>query len=554
MLTYIHIRNFAIIDELDLELSRGMSVITGETGAGKSILVDALGFVLGDRTGTGVVRHGAKQADVSAEFDLVDAPDAAQWLATQDLVDDNNNCLLRRILTTEGRSRGYVNGHPAPMHVLKSVGEKLVDIHGQHEHQSLLRGNVQMHLLDAFGAGDVARVADIYKQWKETADYLATLTNANDNRTERLALLRFQIDELQALNLEASEVPDLDAEHDRLANADRLIDGCQSALNTLYENEDNSAQQLLAGAERSLRELATLDSALAPIAETTASAAVNTAEAAQALRSHLSSLDIDPKRLEWVENRIGSIHDLARKHHVEPAKLPAVSAQLQAEFDDLNQSSERLDELRQHVTRLEKDYNSAAHALHDARVSAAESLDEAITDAMQELGMSGGRFVAQVEWQADRPFSAHGMDRIVFTVSANPGHPLQPLAKVASGGELSRIALAIQVITARAGALPSLVFDEVDSGVGGGVAEIVGRHLRALGDAHQVFCVTHLPQVASQAHRHFHVDKQTSEIATRTMITALENDDRVEELARMLGGVEITDTTRDHAREMMANT
>ncbi|HET7369799.1 MAG TPA: DNA repair protein RecN [Gammaproteobacteria bacterium] len=557
MLTYIHIRDFAIIETLELELGGGLSVLTGETGAGKSILVDALGFVLGDRADGGLIRHGAAQAEVTAEFDLGDAPAAAAWLAEHDLIDPDadGNCLLRRVLTSEGRSRGYVNGRPAPMQTLKAVGEQLVDIHGQHEHQSLLRPDVQMTLLDGFGRcqDKRERVAAVYRDWKQAADRLAALSTANDNRVERLDLLRYQVRELDALGLAPDEVAELDAEHGRLANAGRLIEGCQTALDLLYENEEASAQQLLANAEHVLRNLAELDSDLQPIAETAATAAVNAAEAADSLRRHLDALDVDPERLQWVENRIGSIHDLARKHHVAPEELPATLERLQAEREDLDQSEERLDALTRQVAQLEKDYRQAAEALHKARADAASELNTDISAAMQELGMPGGRFAVEVDLQAEGRFAAHGLDRIVFMVSANPGHPLRPLAKVASGGELSRIALAIQVIAARAGALPSLVFDEVDTGVGGGVAEIVGRKLRSLGDARQVLCVTHLPQVASQAHRHFRVDKQTAKDVTRTTIAPLDQNERVEELARMLGGVKITDTTRKHAREMIAD-
>ncbi|HET7587452.1 MAG TPA: DNA repair protein RecN [Gammaproteobacteria bacterium] len=557
MLTYIHIRDFAIIETLELDLGSGLSVLTGETGAGKSILVDALGFVLGDRAESGLIRHGAQQAEVTAEFDLADAPAAAAWLAEQDLLDPeaDGNCLLRRVLTAEGRSRGYVNGRPAPMQTLKAVGEQLVDIHGQHEHQSLLRPDVQMTLLDGFGRCETERdrVASLFRDWKTAADRLAALSIANDNRVERLDLLRYQVRELEALGLAPGEVVELDAEHARLANAGRLIEGCQAALDMLYENEEVSAQQLLASVEHVLRELAELDAELGPIADTAATAAVNAAEAADGLRHHLAALDIDPERLQWVESRIGSIHDLARKHRVAPEELPATLERLQAELEDLDQSEARLDALTRQVGQLEKDYRKAATGLHKARTKAAATLDADISAAMQELGMPGGRFAVEVELQTDGRFSAHGLDRIVFMVSANPGHPLRPLAKVASGGELSRIALAIQVIAARAGALPSLVFDEVDTGVGGGVAEIVGRKLRSLGEARQVLCVTHLPQVASQAHRHFRVDKQTEKAATRTTIAPLDQDERVEELARMLGGVKITDTTRKHAREMIAD-
>jgi DNA repair protein RecN (Recombination protein N) len=553
MLTCIHIRDFAIIDSLELDLGRGLSVLTGETGAGKSILVDALGFVLGDRADAGLIRHGAKQAEVSAEFDLTDAPAAANRLAEQDL-SDGDTCLLRRVVTSEGRSRGYINGRPVPMHALKSLGEHVLDIHGQHEHQSLLRADVQMALLDGFGcAAERAGTEQRFRDWQTAAERLNALAAANDNRSERLDLLRYQVGELDALGLAPGEATELDAEHARLANAGRLIEGCRATLDVLYDNEEISAQQLLANAERDLAELTELDPALASMAETAASAAVNVTEVADSLRHHLASLDIDPERLQWVESRIGDIHDLARKHRVEPDELPATLDRLRGELETLDQSGEQLDQLTEQVRQRERAYLEAAQSLHAARTKAAAELDAAISDAMRELGMPGGRFAVQLDFQPDGRFASSGLDRVTFMVSANPGHPLRPLAKVASGGELSRIALAIQVVGARAGALPSLVFDEVDSGVGGGVAEIVGRKLRALSADRQVLCVTHLPQVASQAHRHFRVDKQTGRDITRTTIAPLGDQDRIEELARMLGGVKITQTTRDHAREMIAN-
>lgn len=556
MLTYIHIRDFAIVDELEFTLAGGMTALTGETGAGKSILIDALGFALGDRADTGSIRHGAAQAEVVVEFDLGHSPATAAWLDEQDLIDreaDGGTCLLRRVLSAEGRSRGYVNGRPAPMQTLKTLGEQLVDIHGQHEHQSLTRPEMQLQLLDDYGdcAAARERTETAWRAWKRSTDRLAALTAADDDRAARLDLLRYQVRELEALALAPGETEQLDAEHARLANGERLVSGCQTALGLLYDNEEVSAQQLLASAERELAALAELDAHLAPVAEIATTAAVNAAEAADTLRHYCDALDIDPERLQWVENRIGSAHELARKHHVEPAALPAVLERLGVELNELEHADETATGLAETVKTQERDYRQAARALHKKRIAAAARLGDGISAAMQELGMRGGRFAVDVEWREDAEPAAGGLDRVVFQVSANPGNPPRPLAKVASGGELSRIALAIQVIAAGAGALATLVFDEVDAGIGGRVAEIVGRKLRALGDSRQVLCVTHLPQVASQAHHHFSVGKRTAKGATRTQIASLDHDARVEELARMLGGVKITETTRQHAREMM---
>jgi DNA repair protein RecN (Recombination protein N) len=367
-------------------------------------------------------------------------------------------------------------------------------------------------------------------------------------------LLRYQVNELEALNLSAEEPAELDAEHARLANAGRLIEGCQTALGLLYDNDEASAQQLLAGAESELRRLAELDESLEPVAEIIQSAAVDASEAADELRRRAEAFELDPERLEWVENRIGSLGDIARKHRVEARELPSVLERLQAELAALDDAQGSLDALTASVLELDTQYREAARTLHDARLTAARRLDKEITAGMNELGMPGGRFSTDVTFREDASFGPTGLDAVRFTVSANPGHPPRPLAKVASGGELSRIALAIQVTTAGADALASLVFDEVDAGVGGRVAEIVGRRLRALGETRQVLCVTHLPQVASLAHAHFRVDKTTGADTTRTTIRDLARDERIEELARMLGGLKITKTTREHAREMMGKT
>jgi len=552
MLTHIAIRDFAIIDTLELNLTTGMSVLTGETGAGKSILVDALGLVLGDRADADVIRHGAGSAEITAEFDIRALPGTSAWLKHKDLTADDE-CILRRIIGRDGRSRGQINGHSAPLQLLRELGEQLVDIHGQHEHQSLLRPVAQLALLDGFGnhAALQNRVAGLYGDWRNAHERLSELRVAARDRDQRLELLRHQVSELDALALQADEIRNLDEEHRRLANSGKLLEGTQAALDALYENEDNSAYRTLHRALNTLSTLSELDPQLREIRANLSAAELQLADVSEALRRYLHSTDTDPPRLDWVENRLGAIHDLARKHRAEPEDLPSLLGDLRAELHNVENAAITLRELETELARLRNEYSKNASELSRQRLQAADALGKKVTGIMQELGMPGGRFAIDVTHEPER-FTAHGTDQVEFQVSANKGQPMKALAKVASGGELSRIALAIQVVTAQASAIPSMIFDEVDAGIGGGVAEIVGRRLRSLGEKRQVLCVTHLPQVASQAHQHFRVVKTTRGHSTLTTIEMLDKKAQVEELARMLGGVEITETTRKHAREMIA--
>ena len=553
MLTHITIRDFAIIDALELEFAPGMTVLTGETGAGKSILVDALGLVLGDRADVDVVRHGAEKAEVGAEFTLKDAKDAAAWLEENDLADEGQ-CILRRIVGKDGRSRAQINGRSVPLQSLRELGELLLDIHGQHEHQSLMRSAAQLALLDAYGEHSelLRRTASLHGEWKTAHDKLAALRTAAGDRDARLELLRHQVSELAALNLKPGEAQAVDAEHKRLAHGGKLMETAQATLDSLYEAEEGSAYQRVSRALSALDAQSELEPKFADIRKTLADAEVQLSEAADALRGYLADLDLDPKRLDWLENRLASLHDLARKHRVEPENLLAHLEALQTELKQLENSDIALQELEAEQKRLELAYRKAADELHAKRLKTAADLGKKVTAVMQELGMAGGKFSIEVSVPDAARFTPKGVDQVEFMVSANKGQPEKPLAKVASGGELSRIALAIQVIAAQAAAIPSMVFDEVDAGIGGGVAEIVGRQLRTLAAKRQVLCVTHLPQVASQAHQHFRVAKATQGNSTLTRIEPLDKKAQVEELARMLGGVEITETTRKHAREMIS--
>ena len=551
MLSHIAIRDLVIVSRLELTLSGGMTALTGETGAGKSILMDALGLALGEKADAGMIRSGCERAEVTAGFDLARCPQARDWL-TEQALDDGDDCIIRRVLVREGRARAFINGRSASGAQLRALGDLLVDIHGQHAHQSLLRPVAQRSLLDAYGGqGEQATaVAELHRRWRELDNRWRTLTAAREQRAERLELLRFQVEELAELNLTDGELDALDAEQHRLANLGSLQGTAAALVELLYAGEGALRDQLgRAGTE--LAGLVDIDARLAETRELIDSATVQVEEAAANLRQYLDDLDMDPARLADVEARLGRIHDLARKYRIQPTLLMETLAERQAELTALEQDDQALGTLEADRDAACAALLAAARSLSDARRAAAERLGETVTAFMQELGMVGGRFAVAVETGGDAQVGAHGLDAVTFQVSANPGQPLQPLAKVASGGELSRISLAIQVATAELGSIPTLVFDEVDVGIGGGVAEIVGRLLRRLGEARQALCVTHLPQVAAQAHRQLRVQKQAVDGQTYTDISPLGDAARVDEIARMLGGTEITDTTRAHAAEML---
>ncbi len=553
MLTQLHIQDFTIIARLDLELGLGMTALTGETGAGKSILVDALGLVLGDRADSGVVRHGCDKAEIAASFDISARKALHAWLLEQGLEGDEDQCLLRRVITAEGRSRGYVNGRPVPMQTLQALGDWLVDIHGQHAHHSLLKRDVQRQLVDDY-AGHAAVLDELracHQRWKSVRQQLDELQRAARDRDARLDLLRYQVSELNALALGDDELETLEAEHTRLANANRLTDACQRALDGVYENDEASLINVLGQYAHELELVQRYDERLAAPLRLLQEAAIQLEEAAGELRHYLGHTELDPARLSWVESRLDCVRDLSRKHHISDAEVPALHARLQQELGQLEQIDEHTEILQREQTLATQDYLRVAKNLSRGRKQAATRLAKEVSRAMQTLGMPGGRFTVTLSAREPDDYAPSGMEHIDFEVSANPGLPLKPLAKVASGGELSRISLAIQVITAHALPVPTLVFDEVDVGIGGGVAEIVGQQLRALGASRQVLCVTHLPQVAALAHHHLQVSKRSDGKTTVTAITPLSPEQRCEEIARMLGGVEITAQTRAHAKEMV---
>ena len=553
MLLNLQVRDFAIIDRIDIEFEAGMTVLTGETGAGKSILVDALGLVLGERGSAQLVRDGSKRAEFAAEFDVSDVASARAWLEEHSL-DRDDECLLRRVINSDGRSRAFINGNPVPLSQLKSLGELLLDIHGQHFHQSLSRRAVQRDLLDYFGGllEKRATTALSFATWKAVADRLQQLTAAETDRASRLDLLSFQLQEFDSLALLPDELVNLRAERQKLQNSGRLAEGVGSALQSLFENDAGNANSLVADALRAVESLQDYDESLAPVLEILNSASIQVTEAADLLRRYSDSIDMDPKRRDWVEERLDSIQTVARKHRVAPEELHAQAENLRQEHDLLSHAEERGQELERQAEAAKSEFLKQAKALSNGRRKASRSFAAAVTEAMMSLGMPGGVFEVSLTAIDESSARSWGLDVIDFLISANPGQPAQPLAKIASGGELSRMSLAIQVIASDGSAIPTMVFDEIDSGVGGGVAEMVGRRLQELGASRQVLCVTHLPQVASLADRHFRISKVSDGKSTRTRLHVLNKDERVEELARMLGGVEITRKTLAHAAEMLA--
>jgi DNA repair protein RecN (Recombination protein N) len=554
MLKRLQVRNYAIVDAIEAEFDAGMTVVTGETGAGKSLLVDALGLVLGERGGGGLVRPGSGRAEFGAEFDIAALPRARAWL-TEQALDADGECLLRRVVGEDGRSRAFINGNAVPLQSLKALGEMLLDIHGQHFHQSLGRRDVQRDLLDHFGGLQARRAAteEAHASWRALRERLRQLQEREANRESRIELLSFQTRELETLDLAEGEYPALAAERQKLKMSAQLVEGLAQAQAAVSDGEAANAQNLLAEACRALDALAGIDPELEPVHALLDEASIQVGEAADALHRYGDSLELDAGRREWVEERLDAIRAVARKHRVEPDELGSLQTRLAQELAELSDAEAAGAQLAQEAEAARAAWLDKASELSDARKKAAKKLAARVTDAMQGLGMPGGAFEVAIERRGEDDARAHGLDDIEYLISANPGQAPMPLAKVASGGELSRMSLAIQVRLSDGSAIPTMVFDEVDAGVGGGVAEMVGRRLKDLAVTRQVFCVTHLPQLASLADHHFRIAKLTDGKATRTTIARLGEDERVEELARMLGGMKITARTREHAAEMLRN-
>lgn len=554
MLVHLSVHNYAIVEHLDLELDRGMSVISGETGAGKSIMLDALGLTLGDRADSGVVRPGADKADILASFDLGDIPEAHTWLAERDLATDGP-CILRRVITAEGRSRGYINGTPCPLGDLKALGELLIDIHSQHEHQSLLKVDTHRRLLDEYaGAQELSRQVNLAAQrWKQTRSELERLASQGDEQRARHQLLSYQLEELENLGLGDNELEQLEQDHKALTNAEGLLAACRQVIEQCSESD---AGNVLSALTSSLSRLSGVQGQPGPLNEAAnllASAQIQVEEAVGELNRFLDHFEADPQRQQLLEERLDTIYTLARKHRIHPSELPAMQQQLFDELEGLNADDQATERLSEELAAYGRHYQEKAAELSTRRQKAAAKLSKAVEKEMQLLGMPGGRFSIQLQENTSADPNGNGLEQVEFLVSANPGQPIKALAKVASGGELSRISLAIQVITAQTSRVPTLVFDEVDVGIGGPTAEVVGQLLRRLGERGQVLTVTHLPQVAAQGHQHLFVHKVRGNNATRTAVSKLSDAQRVEEVARMLGGIDLTEESLAHARKLVSN-
>ncbi|WP_147199324.1 DNA repair protein RecN [Pantoea sp. CCBC3-3-1] len=552
MLAQLTISNFAIVRELEIDFQRGMTAITGETGAGKSIAIDALGLCLGGRAEADMVRQGATRADICARFSLKDTPSAQQWLVDNQL-DEGNECLLRRVISSDGRSRGFINGTAVPLSQLRDLGQLLIQIHGQHAHQLLLKPEHQKTLLDGY-AGETSlmqEMAQSYRQWHQSCRILAQHQQLSQEREARRELLQYQLKELNEFAPVAGEYENIDEEYKRLANSGQLLSTSQQALMLLADGESNTLQNQLYTAQQLLSELVSMDDKLNGVCSMLDEAAIQISEASDELRHYCERLDLDPNRLYELEQRLSRQIALSRKHHISPEDLPVFHQQLLEEQALLDQQESDQDELTLAVTKHHKIALSCAEQLHQRRAHYAEELSQLIGESMHTLSMPHGQLAIEVQFNSDH-LTAEGADRIEFRVTTNPGQPLQPLSKVASGGELSRIALAIQVITARKMDTPALIFDEVDVGISGPTAAVVGKMLRQLGESTQVMCVTHLPQVAGCGNQHFYVSKETDGEMTETHMRPLDKRARLQELARLLGGSEVTRNTLANAKELLA--
>ena len=565
MLTQLSIRHYAIVDHLEIDFRQGMTVITGETGAGKSIMLGALGLTLGDRADKGVISTGATRADITAYFDTSDQPMARSWLQDNELLaeDEPHICLLRRVVSDDGRSKAWVNGFPVTLQVLKTIGEMLIDIHSQHEHQSLLNRSTHLRLLDEF-IGDHALTDDVRRvsrEWKKNRERLETLSQQSEESSAQVQLIRYQIGELEELALEGGEIEALEEEYRTLNSADSSLATAQQLLDLCSENDEFTVQGSLNQALALLQELSAKTGALDPVAELLSTASIQIEEAVAELRHGIDHFEANPLRLEAINQRLADIQQIARKHRIKPDELTELHASLQQQLTVWEHSDEDLDTLRQQGEKLHKHYRQLVERLSARRRTAATELAKQINLQIAELGMSSARLSIELSPGESHTPAPHGQESVEFLVSTNPGQEPRALIRIASGGELSRISLAIQVITAQTSSTPTLVFDEVDVGIGSSVARAVGRLLRQLGERGQVLCVTHQAQVASQGHQHLFVSKLVQEAGGRvtttgTQIRELPHEEKIKEIARMLGGESdkqgLTPESLAHAEEMLS--
>ena len=549
MLTDLSIQNLALIEKLQLNLRSGFTCLTGETGAGKSILLDALGLTLGERADTGLVRHGTPRADVTAEFDLTNLPQVSKWLQEQELDSDEVNCLLRRTVNAKGGSKAYINGIPVPATLLKEIGNQLIDIHGQHEHQTLLHSNKQIGLLDAYAAHSklLKTTQNEYRHWQDLQQLYQQRQTEQADRQSRIELLSFQLKEFNQVAPQADEFITLSEQQHTLSHASEIQQACFLASQHL--DDEGGASDRLQSAIHALEQISSVMPKAEPTLQQLNSLLIDTQEMASELQNQANHIELDPQELQTTEERLSQLFSLAKKYQLEPEQLVAKHQEIQQQLEQLNNPEQSLDALKEEMEAAYGAYRQTAEKLSNSRQKAAKKLAKTITTGMQTLGMPNGQFAIQMS-NKNTP-AMDGIDQVEFLVSANKGLPQQALAKVASGGELSRISLAIQVATAEVAQLPTLIFDEVDVGIGGAVAEMVGEKLQALGNYKQILSITHLAQVASHGHQHLQIKKSTKKGLTFTEVSPLQETQRIEEIARMIGGMKLSENTLLHATEML---
>jgi len=553
MLQQLTINNYAIVDSLEIELETGMTVITGETGAGKSIMLDALGLALGDRADRDVIRGGAERADITACFTLSRKADVNDWLQANDFDSEEDQCILRRVISRDGRSRAYINGQPTTLNNLRDLGEMLIDIHSQHEHQSLLKTATHQRLLDDYcGLQKQAQeVRSLAGKWRRLNDELAQIRSRAEESNAQYQLLSYQVKELEELALEAGELEALEEEHKKLSHGEESAVVNQQVLNLCAENDEFNLEQALNKAIALLQDIPYASKQTEEAGSLLNTALIQVEEASIALKHAIDQFEVDPQRLEEIDQRLGLIHKLARKHHVPANELPELFLKLSEDLSGLSEADVQIELMEEELARLLKQYAETASSLSQAREKGAKKLAKEINSQLGKLGMESASLSVALTRFSDNTPRTGGLEGIEFLVSTNPGQPPRPLTKIASGGELSRISLAIQVVTAQTSSIPTLVFDEVDVGIGGGVAKSVGELLKKLGEKGQVLCVTHQPQVASQGHQHLYVSKSSGKDSTATQLHKLSQKERIEEVARMLGGENVSEKSRAHAKELL---
>ena len=552
MITQLTINNFAIVDQLLVDFTTGMTAITGETGAGKSIAIDALGLCLGNRADASAIRNGTNRVDISASFVLDDnTPAAYSWL-TENQLDEGNECILRRVINQDGRSKAFINGRAVPISQLKDLGQMLIQIHGQHEHQRLLRSDYQKILLNHYinEPALLAQMQQAYKQWKSASRAYQQYLSSKQERDAHVQLLQYQLKELNEFSPIEGEYQQIDEEYKKLSNSEQLINLSQQSIMLLDEADEYNVSNMLNSVKQSIDDLVTLDPSLNGVLVMLEDASIQIKEASYELRHYSESLELDPARVMQLEQRLSKQIALARKHHVSPEALPELHQNLLNEFKHINQQDEQSEQLKEEIKKYQQIAVELARKLHQKRLTVSKTLAKKVMAIMHELSMPNGQFCIDVVFDENR-LSEDGADQVSFLVSTNAGQEVQPLVKVASGGELSRMALAIQVLTAQKMDTPALIFDEIDVGISGPTAAKVGQLLRQLGESTQVITVTHLPQVAGQANQHYFVSKQTNGKQTSTDMQRLDKNGRLNELARLLGGDKITDATLANAKELL---